>query len=185
MDTKEKRDCVFVYMWVLCKIMASTACMDGADKIYVETALIEGLMGRLDKGGYSDDKGHVLGWAITVAASLLRDSLAHCYVGRVHVIDMSAIPEDRRHSLIADVLPIEELVDLANIEDMIYLLPDDDQVRVLWMYFIDGMSQQEIAEVMDIGNSTVSRVYMAGINELNRMHNKELEHDIKQSGQVS
>jgi RNA polymerase sigma factor (sigma-70 family) len=179
MDSKEKRDCVFVYIWVLSKIVAATSCRDGGDKIYVETALIEGLMGQLDKGAYSDEKGHLLGWSLLLAATIIRNALAHCYISRLYTVDIDSIPDGKSSALVSQDKPVEELVDLANIEDMIYLLHDDDQVRVLWMYFIDGMTQQEIAGVMDIGDSTVSRIYTAGIDELNKLHNEELSNDIK------
>lgn len=175
MDTDAKRDCVFIYVWVLAKIVAATSTMDAGDKIYVETALIEGIMGSLEKGNYDASKGHVLGWAITISATYLRDALAHIYVGRVRLVDMSDIPADKRGYLVDKSPPVEELIDISNVEDMIYQLGDDQQVQVLWMSFVDGLSQAEIASVLDISSSKVSRTYLAGLNELNAIHTLEME----------
>ena len=163
-DTKAKRDYVFVYVWQFCKIIADIACLPEEDKILVEGELVSGLMSAIDRGRYKGERSF-MGWLFMQAHTELTNSLFG-----VHRTTIKTVPYHTEEGDIEiqgqEAEEVENLVDATGLEKVLLRFEDPRQVRIMQMYYLEGVTEAEIAKTLGVGSTTVGRLRVDALTQL-------------------
>lgn len=131
----------------------------GADPGLAEELAQETLMTVWRKAGlYSPDKGSATSWIYTIARNLRTDHI------RRHRV-WQEMTDEHTQNVAADDVPADEALDLsvrqARVQAVLRQLPSE-QVEVVQLAFMDGLSHGEIAEQLALPLGTVkSRIRLA------------------------
>lgn len=130
----------------------------GADAGTAEELAQETMLTIWTKAGlYSSDKGSATTWIFTIARNLRIDRLRR-------QVAWQALPEDFEQEAASDPLPDERLSEQerrARVKEALARLPYD-QVEVVSLAYLEGLSHSEIAERLELPLGTVkSRMRLA------------------------
>lgn len=164
MDTKEKRDFIFVYVWCLARILAELACAERVDKEYMEAELMARIMESLDRGRYKGT-GSFMGWLFMQAVSVIRDVGFELYRQRVPTVRL--IDEWDKSVTVADESPKPDDERLKEeIRGWMDWFEEEEVSRLLNMLYVQEMTLKESASVLGVNVNTASAWHKAAVTAL-------------------
>jgi hypothetical protein len=168
MDTAEKRDFLFVYVWTFAKTMGVLACRDKADRVLMEGELTAGIMERLDRGLFKGEgESSFIGWLFLQTSSIVRDVAAQIHIRQVptvslHREDGSDFDFKSEDGEIMDaVFALEIVRAVQNVEE-------DEASELMRLIYVDDCSLVDASKVLGIDRRRAGEIHKEIIDGLTK-----------------